>query len=362
MDSKYISNKLKARFKNSVLYPIYRRKIFPIRAKYLIPKLLRVHVEPTNSCNLRCKVCYSQRPKLFPPREKGFMDFELFKQIIDELSTYGYTIDLGLNYGGESLLHKRFVEMLHYAASKKKFIIGFTTNGTLLNDDVIKALIDLEINNIVISLDAVGEKHDSLRIGSNYGMVKDNIEKLVKLRGSKSKPIIAVNMTWSEQNADDISKFINHWVEIVDNVKIYPCLSEDLRFIDLTFFDETPYIKPDFCYWPFNYLAILWNGDVTTCCADINGLNVLGNIAKQNISSVWKSESYRQLRYAAVTNTFSTKSLCYKCNSWKYRFISKTISSGMLRSTYSTYGKQYDLIKNKELPLYKSSTDNEDGI
>lgn len=328
--TKYLSKRIKKRLKNS-FYTLYSKKIFPKAIKYWTPKLLRVHIEPTNACNLRCKVCYSQRPVLFPPREKGFMDFQLFKKIIDELSTYGYTIDLGLNFGGESLLHPNFVEMMKYSVSKDNFQIAFTTNGTLLSDEIIKAIIDCRIDNVVVSLDAIGENHGSLRSGSRYDDVKKNIEKLISRRESYSRPYIAVNVTQSDQDNESILSLVNHWIEIVDSVKIYPCLSEDLRFMDDTFFNDATMVESVFCYWPFNYMAILWSGDVTTCCADINGVNIIGNVSDHSISYIWRSRRYRQLRYDSVTNRFPPNSVCYRCNSWKSRFISHSEFRGRLK-------------------------------
>lgn len=314
-------------------------KIFPITAKYITPRLSSVGIEPTNVCNLRCKICYAQRPVLYSPRKKGFMDFKLYKKLIDELSTFGYTIRLGLDFGGESLLHDRFIDMMDYAVSKGVFRIGFVTNGTLLNDAVIEALIDLKIDNVTISLDGLDEVHESIRIGSDYNVVKNNILKLVKKRGSKPKPKIGVALVECEQAPNDILDFVNFWVNIVDYIAIFPYLSEDLRIIKPTFFDDALTKENDFCSWPFRSLEILWNGDVTTCCHDINGVNILGNVVKQSIADVWKSKKFRDLRYAAVRDTFSPQSLCYKCNVWKKVFFPYSTHLGEIKITYSSLSK-----------------------
>jgi radical SAM protein with 4Fe4S-binding SPASM domain len=322
-------------------------KIFPTTAKYIIPRLSSVDIEPTNVCNLRCKICYAQRPVLYSPRKKGFLDFKLYKKIIDELSTFGYTINLGLNFGGESLLHDGFIDIMDYAVSKGVFRIQFVTNGTLLSDAVIEALIDLKIDNVTISLDGLDEVHESIKIGSDYNVIKNNILKLVKKRGSKSKPKIGVNLVECEQAPNDVLDFINFWVNTVDYIVISPYLSEDLRIIKPTFFDEALTKENNFCSSPFRYLAILWNGDVTTCCHDINGVNILGNVVKQSIADVWKSKKFRDLRYAAVRNTFSPQSLCYKCNAWKKVFSPYSIHRGEIKITYSSLcklitGDEYD--------------------
>jgi radical SAM protein with 4Fe4S-binding SPASM domain len=247
------------------------------------------------------------------------MEWDLYKRIVDEIATFGYRINLGLNFGGESLLHNRFADMLNYAASKGVFRIGFNTNGVLLRKDIAMSVVK-NVDKVVISLDGVGKKHESLRIGSNYEAVEKNILDLIKTRSGAIKPQIMVNMTLSEHSPRDVSEFVDQWVHIADCVQVFPCYSEDLQIVnDREFFDQKT-LKRSYCSWPFSYMAILWNGDVTTCCHDIGGVNTRGNLANQSISDIWKSDSFVSLRHEAVTNGFDSKSLCHKCRIWQTEF------------------------------------------
>lgn len=280
--------------------------------KVLVPRLLSVAIEPTNFCNLRCKMCYSQNPKIYASRTKGFMEWKLYKKIIDELSGLDRDIYLGLNHGGEALLHEEFVDMLKYASIKKKFHIGFTTNGTLLKSDVAVALIKNNVDSVTISLDGLKKQHESRRFGSRYDVVERNIMNLLEIRGTNPKPKIYVNMMVADQSQEDISDFVNCWKHVVDAVQVFPCLSENLQV-------NNPGSQINkYCSWPFSNMSILWNGDVVACCHDINGLNVLGNVATQNISQVWKGEAFTSLRQEALKNSFNPNSICSKCNAWKY--------------------------------------------
>jgi len=305
------------------------------------PPLSGVAIEPTNLCNLQCKICFSQNPVLYRPRKKGLMDWKLYVKLIDELSNFGYAINLGLNFGGESMLHSKFLDMVKYAASKEAFRIGFTTNGVLLNDNASQVLVDYEINNITISLDGVYKRHESIRIGSNYNVVKNNIIDLVKKRGNKAYPKIMVNLIESEHTSHDITEFIKSWIYIVDCVRIYPCLSEELRIINPRFFDKFPIIKNKYCKRPFHYLGVLWNGDVTACCHDINGINILGNVASQRILDVWKGEKFRELRKAALINNFPSQYICQKCNAWQTEFLLSSQRQGMMELRSSGLCKAY---------------------
>jgi len=240
---------------------LYER--FPEASRFLVPDLLSVAIEPTNVCNLRCRTCYSLRPKLFPPRKRGLMVWNLYRRLVDEITGFGYKVDLGLNFGGESFLHDRFADMLNYAASKGVFNIGFNTNGAMLRKEISVEVVK-NVDNTVISLDGLGEKHESLRVGSNYEAVKKNILDLINSRGGAKKPQIMVNLTFSDHSAKDVSDFIDQWVHQVDSVKVYPCYSEDLQVVNEKAFFDRKTVKKRYWTWPFSYLDVLWNGDVTT--------------------------------------------------------------------------------------------------
>ncbi|MFA6923541.1 MAG: hypothetical protein WC223_04730 [Bacteroidales bacterium] len=79
---------------------------------------ISITIEPTNYCNLKCSECPSGSGLL--TREKGYIDFNLYKKIIDEI--YKKTIYLTLYFQGEPYLHPRFFELIKYASDKKMFV------------------------------------------------------------------------------------------------------------------------------------------------------------------------------------------------------------------------------------------------
>jgi len=64
-------------------------------------------IEPTNKCNLRCIICPN---KLIPKEDTGFMEWDLFKKVIDEAKDFGSIIALYIR--GESLLHPDLFKMI----------------------------------------------------------------------------------------------------------------------------------------------------------------------------------------------------------------------------------------------------------
>jgi MoaA/NifB/PqqE/SkfB family radical SAM enzyme len=263
------------------------------------------------------------------------MDWKLYTTIIDELSELNYLINLGLNFGGESLLHDRFLDMMEYAAAKRTFRMGFNTNGMLLNQKTAQAIVDSRIDSVSVSLDGLEKMHGLIRIGSDYNVVEQNIIHLAKTRGNKLKPHIVVNLTVTEQSSQDIKDFVEYWVNIADAVHIYPCLNEELHIINPERFFERSVVKNKYCDWPFYYLGILWDGNITTCCHDIGGINFIGNVTAKKIMDIWKGKEIASLRRANLTCSFHPDSLCFKCGSWQTKFSPFSSRAGNTTVRYS---------------------------
>jgi len=314
----------------------------PAFADFFTPKLTLVHVEPTNICNLECRMCYSQNSVLRPPRQRGFMEFETYKRIIDELSTYGYTLTLLLFFAGESLLHKNFLEMVEYAASKRTFKVGLNTNGMLLDDNLIKALINLETDQIRISLDGLGKINDSIRIGADYEVIRRNILDLVEERGDRRRPQIDLQLTWTTQSENDVMEFVRFWTEVVDHVWVTPWINENLRVVKPALFFAAARTEDQVCQWPFLNLAVLCNGDVVPCCYDLTGVNILGNVSKDTIANIWRGKQYKALRRAAASGTFSPQSLCYDCDVEKVGFVNSSRNLENIKVNYNRNAMKYE--------------------
>ena len=82
--------------------------------------LLSVSIELTNDCNLDCDYCYRKE------REIGYMDANLYLDIINQLPQ---RCRVGLSFGGESILHPNFRQMVKYAATHNFRELQVYSNG-----------------------------------------------------------------------------------------------------------------------------------------------------------------------------------------------------------------------------------------
>ena len=171
-----------------------------------VVKALCLHVAHT--CNLNCSYCFASQGKY--QGERALMSFEVGKQAFDFLiANSGTRRNLEVDFfGGEPLMNWDVVKQLvAYARSiekqhNKNFRFTFTTNGMLLDDEVIDFL-NKEMTNVVLSLDGRKEVNDHFRknyagVGS-YDTIVPKFQRLVEKRGGKD---YYVRGTFTHNNVD----------------------------------------------------------------------------------------------------------------------------------------------------------------
>ena len=158
-----------------------------------IVKALCMHIAHT--CNLNCSYCFASQGKYHGDR--AMMSFEVGKQAFDYLiANSGTRKNLEVDFfGGEPLMNLDVVkELVAYARSIEKdygknFRFTLTTNGVLIDDDVID-FANKEMSNVVLSLDGRKEVHDRFRVDYNgkgsWEKIVPKFQKLVEAREGKN--------------------------------------------------------------------------------------------------------------------------------------------------------------------------------
>jgi len=156
-------------------------------------KALCLHIAHT--CNLNCSYCFASQGKYHG--ERAVMSFEVGKRALDFLvENSGSRRNLEVDFfGGEPLMNFDVVKQLvTYARSiekekDKNFRFTLTTNGVLIDDDVIE-FANKEMSNVVLSLDGRKEIHDRFRVdylgNGSWEKIVPKFQKLVKARGGKN--------------------------------------------------------------------------------------------------------------------------------------------------------------------------------
>lgn len=172
----------------------YEDKAGELKAKTNgVVKALCLHIAHT--CNLNCEYCFASQGKYHG--ERAVMSFEVGKRALDFLiensgSRHNLEVDF---FGGEPLMNFDVVKKLvEYARSVEKqagknFRFTLTTNGMLIDDDVID-FANREMSNVVLSLDGRKEIHDRYRVdyagNGSWEKIVPKFQELVKARGGKN--------------------------------------------------------------------------------------------------------------------------------------------------------------------------------
>ncbi len=158
-----------------------------------VVKALCLHIAHT--CNLNCAYCFASQGKY--SGERALMSFEVGKRALDFLvENSGTRRNLEVDFfGGEPLMNFDVVKQLvEYARSiekekNKNFRFTLTTNGVLIDDDVID-FANREMSNVVLSLDGRKEVHDRYRVdyagNGSWERIVPKFQRMVEARGGKN--------------------------------------------------------------------------------------------------------------------------------------------------------------------------------
>lgn len=275
----------------------------------------QVYIEITNRCNLICSFC----PRTGRPLSD--IDSALFARIIEEVKPL--TDQVYLHVMGEPLMHPKFSDLIQICADKA-LPVAITTNGSKLNTDSTKSLLDPIVRRINISLDAVGSG-DKDRFGQIIAFTRLAFEQ---------RPDLYINYRlWnlafsSEGLESESNRLICRRIEDAFGMTIPPqghssgrksrhllnrlYLHLDTRFAWPEIDGSRPQNTNGFCHALSSQFAILVDGTVVPCCLDHEGVTALGNCREQSLNSVLGSP-----RATAMVKGFSEgrliEPLCRQC-------------------------------------------------
>ena len=200
-------------------------------------------IEITRKCVANCIMC---------PRNLGQESFkkEMKFEVFEELSKYfKHAKIVHLQGWGEPMLHEKFFQMIEIA--KENCMVGFTTNGMLLNGDKIRKLSDLSIDYVAISIaGATPKTHESVRRGTSFEKIMKNVKELLRFK-NKMKVILTFL----------VNKLNVH--ELLDVVKLASKLKVDelvVTNLDYVFNEYTDELKIFSCKKPEKeYVKVLEN-------------------------------------------------------------------------------------------------------
>lgn len=313
-----------------------------------IPDASYLYLEVTNRCNLNCKMCFKQSWE----DEEGDMDMSLFLKILDDADEFQ---DLRMIYFGgigEPLVHPRFLEMVRLAR-ERGHAVGISTNGFLLTDEEISSFIDLEVDLIYFSMDAIPVMPTAL----GHAISEDTSEKLARLRDMKNErrsdlPHIGVETVITKENYQHLFELAEYTKQFEIQAMIFSnLLPTNKAFSDLIVYDGSVdlsdqlhkvYLKscedrgfllrlPEFSLRTERHCdfierkttVIRWDGEVAPCYRFLHTYPEVvygrekrvsaisfGNVGQNSLREIWTDRPYLWFRYLVSHALFPSCTDC----------------------------------------------------
>jgi uncharacterized protein len=312
----------------------------------------------TTACNMRCLYCYEGDNKPNNKMDKVMADKSIeyilkqFKELNDD--------DLIINFhGGEPLLEFQLIKYIvkrlknTFMDSKKKLFLGATTNGILLDDEIIEYICDNFYYNLSISLDGDKVIHDTNRIlkdgRGSYNLIINSCKKILNKRDD-----VRVRMTYNTLTVDKLYESVKFLVNLGFNIivpvadyydekwnqelidvlnleaekiyNLYKRESKKNKKLRISMVGEEVF-KKGICTGGINTYNIFVNGDIYPCTYVIENQDF-------NIGHV--TTGINKVKLSSIHNMLKTKNeICDGCNYYnccyatRCKFINRSITGNL---------------------------------
>jgi len=303
-----------------------------------------LYLETTNRCNLLCTTCPRTYEELELPAD---MSWKLFCSIVDQIPNVARAVLHGV---GEPLLVKNLPRMVRYLKDRGSYVL-FNTNGTVLNEKNGRALIEAELDELRVSLDAANAESFRAIRGKNYfNRILKNVRAFRDLqeREGRAKPRVSAWLTGMRDTVEQLPDFVRVAAETGvrevylqrlvffeenaigkarPNQALYEQLSrEEASYIEraaaiaaslgITFSASGAASEPgmslrrtdsgspwSLCRRPWTVMYITANGRALPCCIapfSQRGYEnyTLGDATQQTLREIWSGSAYREFRRA----------------------------------------------------------------
>ena len=208
----------------------YENYIMDFKKRPTVVKALCLHI--AHDCNLACQYCFAEEGEYHGRR--ALMSFEVGKKALDFLiANSGNRRNLEVDFfGGEPLMNWQVVkDLVAYGREQeklhdKKFRFTLTTNGVLLNDEVME-FCNREMGNVVLSIDGRKEVHDKMRPfrkgAGSYDLI---VPKFQQFAESRHQDKYYVRGTFTHYNLD-FSEDVLHLADLgFKQISVEPVVAE----------------------------------------------------------------------------------------------------------------------------------------
>lgn len=277
-----------------------------------------VLIDTVSCCNLKCSMCVHKDMK----RHKGFMDWNIFTKVIDEIAHKDKNVKIWMVFFGDPFVRSKYkptiFDMVKYAKDKGLTNVVINTNGCLMNDENAKKIIEAGIDGIYVGIDGFSEKtYNENRCGGNYKETVNNVLNLLKIKKERKldKLNIFVQFVEMDNNIHERDQFVEYWKNTGATVKVRPMVTWagkiKRKVMTETLVERYP------CYWAMDTIVVADDGRIANCACDLDVANSFGNVKENSIEEIWNT-TMKDFRIMHLEHRFDElNDLCKNCRDWQ---------------------------------------------
>jgi radical SAM protein with 4Fe4S-binding SPASM domain len=312
---------------------------FKMKSERVLGRPYRMKIESTNICNTKCQLCPTGIG--LEGRPKGKMSFDQYKQIIDRVHKWLFTLDLSM--WGDPMIVPDIYKMIRHAHDKGIWTyISSNLHAYKPDKGHGEALVESGLDMLTCSLHGASqETFEQYQPGKSFHDAIDKVRHIVdvKKKMNSATPTIQLNFVVTRHNEHEIPAFKRlseelgcHAVfstaalntrflgknkqlvdlglskellkqKVTDHIKEW--LPKDKQYVLGAYesmlnsdFDEESFNgkKTYNCHWPWQNSVINWDGEVVTCCGSFDTSDDMGNVLETDFADIWNGEKYRLAR------------------------------------------------------------------
>lgn len=275
------------------------------------PSVISLDLSP--QCDKRCAKCLFHAPESpfrrhIPKREQ--MPFEMAMDLLRQAAEFDPKPVIAPTFSGEPLFYPRILEVLR-AAKDLGLPVSVTTNAILMTPDVIDELVAMQVDTVMISLDAASpETYRKLQAPGDLERAASHIRHLLDVRKNGS-PQVGITFVAEDENEHEFNAVLKEWEDVDYIVK-----SHKLDMVDSgNPLDprnaEAPKNAP--CSTSLGGLYVRHDGRIALCGYDVRSDNVqLRAGGSLSLKQIWESEEMETWRTRMLAPPYAY-AFCKRC-------------------------------------------------
>jgi len=273
---------------------------------------IRLWVELTSFCNYRCIMCPNKDLK---KQDKGYMDMDLYRKIVDQAAPHVF--DINLAHRGESLLHPEIIEAVSYA-KKRGLYTRLHTNGSLLSEELSRQIVQAELDRLSFSFDGCEKNtYEKIRKGGDFDNTVANIIRFLEIKKEfrSKKPVTAIEVIgFDEPEMQDSQQAKDTFKKRFEDLPLDSFVMKELHNWAGQIDKGRRGKKFTVCPFPWNALVIYWDGSVLPCTQDFFGEFIVGNARESPLMDIWNGEEMRFIRRKLARKDIKDIKTCSECD------------------------------------------------